>query len=395
MPLSVPANYDVSILKDLKSCGTYEIYGKLPADVVGGGRPSYMSTPLLKGRLKQYIQAVHREGMEFNYLLNSACYGNREWTGKFHRELDKLLEWLTDLKVETLTVSLPYLAQVILKRYPHFKIKAGIYAQIDSVKRAQFWEDLGASALNLESFSINRDLETLAAIRKAVKADLVLIANHFCQPNCGHQIHHQNGHAHASARDSRFLIDYPLIQCQKTRLQNPRLFISSGWIRPEDLGRYEELGYRSFKLLERNIPSEALVLRARAYHQRRFEGNLADLLFSWGFKKPAPGFSWSHLVRWFKPWKMPWGLSQASLDFLTLQGMLLPTQRQPITIDSRKIPANFLDRFTRGSCRDRSCEDCGYCAKIARDAVHIDEDFLKTITPVYKKMEDGVMNWKF
>ncbi len=198
MKLTVPANYDSSILPSLKGYGAVELYGKLPFDITGGGRPSAMSTALSKKGLARYITDVHATGLEFNYLMNAACFGNEEWTPRFHRELDKLLGWCADQKVETLTIAAPYLVQVVKKRFPQFKIKVGIYAQVDTVSRAKYWEDLGADTINLESFSINRDFDKLRKIRAAVKADLVLIANHFCQPNCPYQIQHQNGHAHAS-----------------------------------------------------------------------------------------------------------------------------------------------------------------------------------------------------
>jgi len=396
MRLTVPANYDASILPVLKQSGAFELYGKLPFDITGGGRPTSMSTPLSKASLASYIGEVHRQGLEFNYLLNAACFGNAEWTRTFHRKLDQLLTWLTGLGVETLTISAPYLVQIVKKRFPHFKVKVGIYAQVDTVKRARYWEDLGCDTINLESFSINRDFETLGKIRAAVKADLVLIANHFCQPNCPYQIQHQNGHAHASGLHPTFYIDYPLMQCQKNRLTHKELFISSGWIRPEDIARYEALGYATFKLLERNIPSEALVERVRAYHDRRWEGNLADLLLSWGFKKRPPKWSPLHMLRAFRFWKMPPGLAADALAFLKGQGMLLYTQNtNPIVIDNHAIPANFLDRFQRGSCNQRDCSGCGYCAGIADKAVTIDPDFLGRILPVYERLENTLVSGKF
>jgi len=355
-----------------------------------------MATALSKKGLASYIHDCHRAGLEFNYLLNSACFGNEEWTRRFHRQLDKLLTWLTDLEVETLTIAAPYLVQVVKRRFPHFKVKVGIYAQVDTVKRAKYWEDLGCDTINLESFSINRDFEVLGQIRRAVKADLVLIANHFCQPNCPYQIQHQNGHAHASGLNPKFYIDYPIMQCQKNRLTHPELFVSAGWIRPEDLHRYEALGYTTFKLLERNIPSDVLVERARAYHERRWEGNLADLLLSWGFRKRPPKFSAWHMLRAFRFWKMPLGLSAPALAFLKGNGMLLYTQdKNPITIDSAAIPDNFLDRFQRGHCNQRQCDDCGYCAGIASKAVTIDPDFLKTMVPLYDEFEERLTSGRF
>src|SRR6185369_14711102 len=104
MRLTVPANYDPGILPLLKQYGAYELYGKLPFDITGGGRPSSISTPLPKAELASYIREVHSQGLEFNYLLNAACFGNAEWTKPFHRKLDKLLSWLTELEVETLTI---------------------------------------------------------------------------------------------------------------------------------------------------------------------------------------------------------------------------------------------------------------------------------------------------
>ncbi|NNM54879.1 MAG: peptidase U32 [Spirochaetales bacterium] len=387
MRLTVPANYDLEILPQLKAAGAFEIYGKLPFDSVGGGRPSFMATRLSKKGLAAYIQAVHAAGMEFNYLLNAACFGNEEWTPRFHRQLEGLLAWLDEQKVDTLTITAPYLVQIVKKRWPRFKVKVGIYAQVDTVKRARYWEDLGADAINLESFSINRDFEKLSAIRQAVKADLVLIANHFCQPNCPYQIQHQNGHAHASVTNPKFYIDYPIIQCQKNRLTHKELFISAGWIRPEDTPRYEKIGYTTFKLLERNIPSYALVQRAQAYHDRRWEGNLADLLLSWGFQKPAPRFERWWWLKTFRFWKMPLGLSGSALKFLKNQGIFFSQEKNPIHIDSQKIPANFLDRFEKVSCLDQECDKCGYCRRIADQAVSIDPAFLQDILPVYQQLE--------
>ena len=337
--------------------------------------------------LASYVDAVHRNGMEFDYLLNAACLGNREWTGPFNKELHALLNWLSDIRVDTITIVAPILLQIIKKNYPHFKVKVGIYAQVDTVKRAQYWENMGADGINLESFSMNRDFEKLARIREAVHCDLPLIANHFCQPNCPYQIQHQNGHAHASSTKRRFLIDYPILQCNRNRFTNPRLMISAGWIRPEDIGHYEALGYSTFKLIERNIPSEDLLRRAKAYHERRFDGNFAEILFSWGFKKHPPNFSWWHFMRTFGPWNVSPRRYRMMQDFLRLQGFFYTQDHMPVHIDSRKIPADFIEHFKRGNCADRACEQCGYCERIAREAVSIEPEFLEQVLPMYERIE--------
>jgi collagenase-like PrtC family protease len=397
MNIMLPANYDLDLLPFLREHDVYEIYGKLPYDVVGGGRPTYMSTPLGRRDLAEYVSAAHRHGLEFNYLLNAACLGNQEWTRSFHKRLNKLLDWLSEIEVDTITVVLPYLLQIIKRRYPHFKVKVGIYAQVDTVKRAQYWEALGADGINLESFSINRDFEKLARIREAVACELILIANHFCQPNCAFQVQHQNGFSHASGTKRRFLIDYPLLQCNFRRLNDPTLLISSGWIRPQDIHHYEAMGYHTFKLIERNIPSQALLKRVRAYAQRQFDGNLAELLFSWGFKDHPPRFSWLHFLRTFGPWRV--GLSRYGLikKFLQLQGIFFTFDREqlPVVIDSRAIPDDFIEHFQSDDCCDRDCAQCGYCALVAQKAVRIDPDFLDTVLPLYEEIESTLVSGAF
>lgn len=397
MRIMLPANYDLDLLPHLGEHNVYEIYGKLPYDVVGGGRPTYMSTPISRRTLARYVAAIHRHGMEFNYLLNAACLGNQEWTKSFQRRLNELLDWLSDVEVDTVTVVLPYLLQMIKKRYPHFKVKVGIYAQVDTVKRAQYWEELGADAINLESFSINRNFEKLSRIREAVQCELILIANHFCQPNCPFQIQHQNGFSHASGTDRRFLIDYPLLQCNFRRLHDPALLISSGWIRPQDLHHYEAMGYHTFKLIERNIPSEALLKRVKAYAERRFDGNLAELLFSWGFKKHPPRFSWLHFLRTFGPWHIHPGRYSLVKKFLQLQGIFFTfTQEQlPVVIDSLLIPDDFIEHFKSEDCCDRDCAQCMYCAAIAERAVRIAPDFLAAVLPMYEEIESVLVSGEF
>ncbi len=275
---SLAANYDPELVPQLAAYPVDEVYGKFPTDGISGGRPRYLATPLSEIDLQSYIRLLEQHGIAFNYLLNGACFGNREWTRSWQKRMTDLLTKLGEWGVRRVTVSTPFLLELIKRRFPEFKVRVGIYAQVDTPRRARFWEDLGADAIVLESFSINRNFRRLAAIRQAVRCDLELIANHVCLMNCPMQTYHQNGFAHASDETSTLFIDYCFMRCSRLRLQDPSQFIKSAWIRPEDLAVYEAMGYTSFKLLERGIPSAELLRRVKAYSERRFDGNLAELL---------------------------------------------------------------------------------------------------------------------
>ncbi|NLC71142.1 MAG: peptidase U32 [Desulfuromonadaceae bacterium] len=377
MFLSVAANFDSKLIPRLAEHHVHEVYGKFPSDLVGGGRPSYMGTPLSFRKLRRYVADLKKYGIAFNYLLNSSCLGNREWDGRWQRNLCGFLNRLDNAGVERVTVATPYLLELIKIRFPQFQVKAGIYAQIDTPERARFWEDLGADALTLESFSINRDFKRLTRIREAVSCELQLIANHLCLPNCPMQPYHQNGFSHASDGSRNLYLDYCFLKCTLLRLKEPMLFVRSAWIRPEDLPEYEKIGYTSFKLLERGIPSENLLQRVEAYGNRSFSGNLADLFLSHGFRQPLkrePGWLLRHFLhpRSILPWRL-----KPLVDLARRQGMLFQLQNQPIIIHSDRIPGDFIDRFRNGSCAGWNCRSCGRCSEIARDAVEIKPDYLR------------------
>lgn len=371
MQLSVPANYDIDLVPRLKKYPVEEVYGKLPHDFVGGGRPSYMAGRLTLRQLGEYVAALRRNDIEFNYLLNSACLANCEWSRSWQKKLNRLLTELAAMGVTRLTVTSPYLLERIRAAFPYFYIRAGIYAQVDTPSRARFWEDLGANMITLESFSINRDFERLKAIRSAVSCSLQLIANHPCLPNCAMQSYHQNTFAHASNGERGLFIDYCFLRCTLLRLKDPSLFLKAAWIRPEDIGEYESLGFTKFKLLERNIPSEELIRRIEAYARRQSPEDLAELLIPHGFESEEPRSAFWLLKHFFKPLQVnPLRLRELR-QLANKAGMLSRPVSKVVRIQSSKLPADFIQQVQQAPCPE--CRTCSLCSRLADRAVVFDE----------------------
>ncbi len=375
MKLSVAANYDLDLVPRLAGFPVVEVYGKFPTDPVGGGRPSYMGTPFTRRDLAAYVAELDRHAIVFNYLLNSSCLGNREWSRSWQRKLLRLLDRLGEIGIRRFTVSTPYLLERVKAVLPDSYVKVGIYAQIDTPRRARFWRDLGADALTLESFSINRDFDTLRAIREAVDCELQLIANHPCLPNCPMQSYHQNGFAHSSNGSRNLYIDYCFLSCTLRRLEDPSTLIKAAWIRPEDIDFYESLGYEHFKLLERGIPSAELLKRVEAYSRRTSGENLAELILPYGFRQTPRKQRFWLLRHFLRPGQVnPWRL-RPLYALLKKQGMLFALEHSPFHIDARKIPADFASQFEHRRCSCLSCEECGYCQEVATDAVTVNPAF--------------------
>jgi collagenase-like PrtC family protease len=169
MDFSVATNFDGQLLERLEGFPVREVFGKLPRDIVGGGRASYMLGRLSRRQLVRHVAAAGQRGIRFNYLLNSACLGNREFNRGFERRLLALLDWLVEIGVGAVTVALPSLLEIVKRRHPSLYVRVGVFARVDSVAKAQAWEDLGADGITLDPLAVNRNLDVLESIHKAVQ----------------------------------------------------------------------------------------------------------------------------------------------------------------------------------------------------------------------------------
>ena len=164
MKLSVATNFKPDFLDAISGYPVTELFGKLPSDSIGGGRASFMLSPLTVAQLREHVRSAAERDIGFNYLINSACMDNREYTREGQKDLERLLELVEECGASAVTVSLPFLLYIIKKRHPGLKVRIGVYAHVDSVAKAKFWENLGADCITLESISVNRDFDAFGML---------------------------------------------------------------------------------------------------------------------------------------------------------------------------------------------------------------------------------------
>jgi len=235
---SVPTNWQDDLIPGLPKDTVSELYGKLAVDFVGGGRASSILYPVSKKKAAAHIATAHKYGFGFNYLLNSTCIDNRELKESGRRKIIKLVTWLTEVGVDSVTVSIPSMLRLIKKNFPALKVSVSVQVNVNSVKEAQIWDESGADKITLSVLDTNRDFSLLQRIRAAVKCQLQLIANLKCLLGCSFYKYHANLNAHASQAGHRlkgYLIDYCTLKCNSIRISRPVEYIKSGWIRPEDV----------------------------------------------------------------------------------------------------------------------------------------------------------------
>jgi collagenase-like PrtC family protease len=360
MILAVPTTWEASYLiklKDYPEVGW--LYGSLPTEIVGSGRQTALLPAIDRQKATEHIRQAHREGFKFNYLLNTSCLGNREYTADFHPAMLKYLEWVAVQEPDLVTVTLPFIAQIIKKQFPSLKISVGKYANVDSLEKAKFWEDLGADEITIPDDNLNRDFKMLRLMSENLRCGMQVFTNLACLRGCPFAHHHANLTSHGAQRHEEadgVYLDYCLASCKSIRVRNPVEIIKSGWIRPEDLHHYEELGITKFKLVDRSLTARGLLKRVKAYSERRYSGNLADIICL-HTKRSEHRFAAASLEA-----KEP-GIREK----LRLMGDAI-LAAENVHIDNQALDG-FIDGIKKIDCRYISCERCGYCERYANKAI--------------------------
>jgi len=232
--------------------------------------------------------------------------------------------------------------ELVKRRFPELRVHVSTLADVDTVDKALFFKRLGAEALYLPEY-INRDFKLLKAIRRHVEGELVLTVNLGCLLHCPIRDYHANYVSHAAESLGRgCYVDYSLARCTQMKAANPVEMVKAPWIRPEDLGRYEELGITRFKIAGREQEATWILRAVAAYASRRYEGDLNDLV--------------------------------TGLDVLDPFGQI------PVRISNSRLDG-FLDFFAKKDCR-LGCAGCTHCEEWARKVISLEGDVERYATGV-------------
>jgi collagenase-like PrtC family protease len=373
MKLTIPVNWEDDYFEKIDFSQTEEIYGKLNEDLIGGGRPSLTLPPVKKEKVKTFVEEAHKRNLKFNYLINGTCFDNLEITRNGYRDIRKMLDWLSEMKVDGISVSLPMVMEIIKKNYPHFSISASVQVRIDGFEKARYWESLGADKINISYVDINKNFEEIRKIKEKTTCKIQTIANLMCMNKCPMVTLHGNYNAHASQKkhvNDNFSFDYYLFTCAEKLLSNPVEILKSAFIRPEDLHYYEEAGVDNIKLVERSMTTDALARIVKAYTDRSYDGNMMDLIH--GLSKYIiynnKDRYWKGLKYLLQPSKINLFKAHKLVNQLhELRQEKAFNESFDLYIDNKKLDG-FMDFFHKGHCH-RDCNICSYCDKFAAQAV--------------------------
>ena len=383
MKISLATNYQDDLIEQIKGYPIYEIYGKLKNDIIGGGRPDDELKDIDTINFENHVKKVRDSGIKFNYLLNGSCLSNNEQNKEWQYNLKKFLDNLYNIGVNALTITSPYILQLVKKYFgDKFTLRISTFACVDSFDRAKYWEDIGADIICADFVKINRDFKTLKYMVDNLKhSKIEILATNSCLKNCPMIFTHTTALSHASdkTKGKENYEDWSLFYCQKIQNEREEEYIKSPWVRPEDIKYYEDIGIEHFKLTERGFPTSELVKRVQAYTNRKYDGNLIDLIQGHGCldengEKQLEKRKVKNKNEIYNEIKRVRGIGCSRI------------YPRNIYIDNSKLDG-FIDFFVKENCNN-NCNECGYCKNFAKKVVTKNlevSNYLKELYDEYDK----------
>ncbi|RPH38510.1 MAG: hypothetical protein EHM87_25460, partial [Burkholderiales bacterium] len=390
---SVAANWDIKLLDGLACIPeVVSVYAKLPYDLVGGGRAGSVLPSVDLAAAAVYIREAHKRGLLFSYLLNAPCLGNLEQTQEGKERLLEFVGQLVELGVDNVSISNLALVALVRRNYPKLSIRGSVLSWPTNLPRLKYQESLGVDPLILPYSEFNRNFPALEHISSRLSCGIVLFTNIACLYHCHYLAEHACSVGHASQEKQNgpgkhAMLDFYLWQCTRRRLLQPELFLSSRWIRPEDVHMYEALGVQEFKIIDRSRSTAWLLRATQAYASRRYDGNLLDILSIEmlgdpdGFNACIDAQSHESLLELDREER------RLRLRMFGLRQRLLALD---IMIDNAEL-SGFLEGFLKIRCEENFCEDCRYCHRYAARAVRYDRDEAEALVAEIDKLVGDLM----
>ena len=277
-------------------------------------------------RQREDLKKLSAHGVRLNMLFNGNCYGKDSQSRTFFNKIGNLTDYVSrEFGLSSVTTSSPLIAKFIKENFEGIDVRASVNMEIGSI------EGISYVANYFDSFyvrrELNRSLPQLLRLRKWCDANgkqMYLLANSGCLNNCSAHIFHDNLVAHEaeiSAMDNGYQFKGICWDFLSTPENREKWLQRTNFIRPEDMGLYEDL-VPAVKLATRVNFAPSRVLNA--YLGGRYRGSVMELL--------EPNHS----------------------------GVFYPNY-----IENANFNENFASHIM--SC-DKKCEDCSFCAEVMKRA---------------------------
>jgi hypothetical protein len=336
------------VLNDGDNAGVVsEVFGALPDSPVSSARPTARLPRVELNTFASQVDQLTAAGIGFNYLFNT----NQRLNPESSRALSEYTKRLGQLGVTAYTAGNVGIVETLRDAQPDSHITMSITQGISTAQRLKEAEDSGIDAVYLDGVFVNRNFGLLRDLVGIATKDVRLYANMSCISGCPVVRSHYGVFAGEQTAQAAVRNDAFFAGCSAVKLKSPVEWLQMPWIRPEDVKTYVEEGVSHFKLSDRLAPTDVILGIAEAYVSGVSPADMFEMIERDGAKMKA----------------------------------LLPDNEDavnPLTIDSSKLPKDFIEHFRSGDCisQDPSCPTCQQIASevVIQNVSQVDLDAITT-----------------
>ena len=284
---SVPATFQKSAIENFAAMNkkwefpVKEVYGSLNPSIFGSGRHGAVLHPITLPTLQDFIKVCQNNQIEFNYTMNFNCAANMEYTPDGKKKILNFIKKLNDIGVKRFTAVLPSVIELINEAAPEAKVSVSVISEVDSLSRLKaFLSFKNVDKIMLPEF-MNRkikNLDKLLSYKKELNCGFGTIVNSTCLIDCPFRSFHYAFASHSQNGKVYQPIDYWSASCTAIKLKNPTEVLRMGWIRPEDIRKYANMGIDTFKIGGREMKNVDFSRIVNIYNEGSYDGNLWTLL---------------------------------------------------------------------------------------------------------------------
>lgn len=347
--LKIGSNFDCLLIDKIKEINEKhtgsiidEVYGSRRESAKLTARPEFRLPDIDRKAFFEYVGRLKKTGIAFNYTLNTSYLGSKEEIQKNERGILEYINFLSCSGVDTITVTLPLMAEYIRSIDKKIGIEISTIAHLDSVTQVAIWKDKYGISKICGNLYKNREIKFLKSLSNYCNNNgitLTVMVNEFCgnglgrgsgATNCIYRDHCYSLHSIGYGKDDNIYRGYPMRMCIESRSKASD-WLKMQFIRPEDLRLYNTIGINHFKITGRTGSLNYILKVTEAYADEYFDGNLLEL--------------WKHLE---------------TIDTKKDDNTYVPTHY----IDNKKLKTfvNFWFENEQHICANEECGvTCTYC----------------------------------
>ncbi|NHJ19417.1 MAG: hypothetical protein EAX91_00635 [Candidatus Lokiarchaeota archaeon] len=244
---------------------------------------------------EKYTKLIQDYGITPIAGIDSTCQGNLEAHIKQNSAYKVLIGELKDLGYKEILVSSPNNVGFLKANFPTIRIYLAYSQYVTSLNRAKIFFELGADSITLHPDVIRSfyALENFIKLKEkwdsSCNVEYILPLNIGCNWGCIQWFQHHNLQSHRTIAsplsseqqnnsDIEDAFDYPLLYCWRKRLEKPVNFLKAGWISPDNIELYENIGYSTFLLLTGGFSVDKIVKIVQSYTNKSLNNSFNEFL---------------------------------------------------------------------------------------------------------------------